>query len=507
MTRSTRLAVDSPDEIPAGIARPPANSALAGIGLMLTGIALFSINDALGKWLLATYSVAELLLIRSVAALILLAPFVRQAGIAAFTRAPRPGLQILRVVLSTLEVAMFFWAVSYLPLADTVTFYLAGPIYVTALSVIVLGEKVGWRRWTAVLVGFAGVVLALRPSAASFTLPALIALTGSLIFAGLMIVTRLLRETSNTVLVAGQLGGTLLLGAVLAPFGWVTPSPLDLALLSLFGVFSIMALVCVNLSLKRSGGQRRGALPIHDHRLGDRAGLCRVRRRARRPHARRRGRHRRRRALHLLARAEAGRAGSDAAAPPVSSSRTAASRSFDHLVGAQQERRRQLDADRFGGLEIDDQLKPGRLLDRQIGGLRTVENLRHVGGDAAQARLDMDSVGHEPARLDVGPEDEHRRKAVLKGQLRDVALVRGKQGTGQNEQHLRRALGQGPECRIDIIWQALELHAAQLKPESARPVLRGAELVGRPSVPQHPQAGLVGNVCVSSSTCFSANSG
>ena len=230
----------------------PANSALAGIGLMLAGIALFSINDALGKWLLATYTVAELLLIRSVAALILLAPFVRQAGIAAFTRAPRPGLQILRVVLSTLEVAMFFWAVSYLPLADAVTFYLAGPIYVTALSVIVLGEKVGWRRWTAVLVGFAGVVLALRPSAASFTLPALIALTGSVIFAGLMIVTRLLRETSNTVLVAGQIGGTLLFGAVLAPFGWVTPSPLDLALLSLFGVLSIMALVCVNLSLKRA---------------------------------------------------------------------------------------------------------------------------------------------------------------------------------------------------------------------------------------------------------------
>src|SRR5262245_27258678 len=164
---------------------------LAGIGLMLAAITLFSINDALGKWLLATYSVGELLLIRSAAALVLLAPFIRQAGLTAFTQAPRPVLQLVRVVLSTLEVAMFFWAVSYLPLADTVTFYLAGPIYVTALSVIILGEKVGWRRWAAVLVGFAGVVLALRPSAASLTLPALIALTGSLIFAFLMIATRL----------------------------------------------------------------------------------------------------------------------------------------------------------------------------------------------------------------------------------------------------------------------------------------------------------------------------
>jgi drug/metabolite transporter (DMT)-like permease len=228
----------------------PARTAVAGIGLMLAGIALFSVNDALGKWLLATYSVGELLLIRSAAALILLAPFVRQAGIAAFTGAPRPGLQIVRVVLSTLEVAMFFWAVSYLPLADTVTFYLAGPVYVTALSVILLGEKVGWRRWAAVLVGFAGVVLALRPTAASLTLPALIALTGSVFFAFLMIATRFLRETPNTVLVGGQIAGTLVFGAVAAPFSWVTPSPRDFALMALFGVLSIMALACVNRSLK-----------------------------------------------------------------------------------------------------------------------------------------------------------------------------------------------------------------------------------------------------------------
>ena len=73
---------------------PTARTSLAGIGLMLAGIGLFSINDALGKWLLTTYSVGELLLIRSAAALVLLVPFVRQAGLAAFRTAPRPGLQI-----------------------------------------------------------------------------------------------------------------------------------------------------------------------------------------------------------------------------------------------------------------------------------------------------------------------------------------------------------------------------------------------------------------------------
>src|SRR5262249_24905505 len=94
------------------------------------------------------------------------------------------------------------------------------------------------------------VLLALRPSAATFTLPALIALTGSIIFAFLMIATRQLRETPNTVLVAGQIVGTLIFGLILAPFGWVTPSLLDLTLLTLFGVLSIVGLSCVTLSLK-----------------------------------------------------------------------------------------------------------------------------------------------------------------------------------------------------------------------------------------------------------------
>jgi drug/metabolite transporter (DMT)-like permease len=145
---------------------------------------------------------------------------------------------------------MFFWAVSYLPLADAVTFYLAGPIYVTALSVVLLGEKVGWRRWGAVMVGFVGVVLALRPSAASFTLPALIALGGSIFFAVVMVTTRMLRHTSDMVLISGQVSATLLFGTAFAPFGWVTPSLRDFLLLSLFGVVSIAALACVNRSLK-----------------------------------------------------------------------------------------------------------------------------------------------------------------------------------------------------------------------------------------------------------------
>ena len=140
-----------------------------------------------------------------------------------FLRLERPGLHVLRVVLSTLEVAAFFVAVRYLPLADVITFYLASPIFVTALSALVLREQVGWRRWCAVGVGFCGVLIAMQPSAQTITWPALIALGGSTCFAVLMLITRSLRGASDAVLASSQFIGTFTFGALLLPFGWVTP--------------------------------------------------------------------------------------------------------------------------------------------------------------------------------------------------------------------------------------------------------------------------------------------
>ena len=145
---------------------------------------------------------------------------------------------------------MFFWAVTYLPLADAVTFYLAGPIYVTALSATLLGEHVGWRRWTAVVVGFIGVLIALQPSPATLTWPALIALAGSFFYALLMIVTRYVRGTNDVVMAAGQISTTLVFAIVAAPFGW-QPLPLgDALLMALLGFVAVIALMSVNRSLK-----------------------------------------------------------------------------------------------------------------------------------------------------------------------------------------------------------------------------------------------------------------
>jgi len=131
-----------------------------------------------------------------------------------------------------------------------VTFYLAAPIFVTALSALFLDEQVGWRRWSAVLLGFAGVIITLRPSAATLTWPALIALTGSFFFSLLLIATRTLRGTADIVLTGGQIAATLLFGTVAAPFGWIMPSWPDLCGLALLGLVAIIGLFCVNRSLK-----------------------------------------------------------------------------------------------------------------------------------------------------------------------------------------------------------------------------------------------------------------
>jgi drug/metabolite transporter (DMT)-like permease len=228
----------------------PRSNILAGIALMVLGIFLFVCNDALGKWLLGTYSVWQMLMIRSVAALVILSPLIARIGAAPFTGAPRPGLQILRVVMSVTESIMFFWSVAYLPLADTVTFYLAAPIYVTALSAIFLKEPVGWRRWSAVVIGFIGVVIALRPSAATLTFPALIAISGSFFFSIFLITTRMLRGTHDVVLVSGTFGAMLLASGAVAPLAWVTPSLRDLVLLLLLGLVSMVAFACLNRALK-----------------------------------------------------------------------------------------------------------------------------------------------------------------------------------------------------------------------------------------------------------------
>jgi drug/metabolite transporter (DMT)-like permease len=235
------------DQIPAFGRR---GGAMAGILLMLVSVLLFSLNDALGKWLVATYSVTQIMLVRGIASLVVLAPFLLRGGMEPLRTAPQPMLQLVRVVLSTAEVGFFYFALGYLPLADAMTYYLAAPIYVTAMSALFLKERVGPYRWSAVLVGFAGVLVALRPSSEALSLGSLVAIGGSMFFALFLIVTRKLRGTSNAVLVGWQFAASTVVGAVGSLWGWTPVAGSDFMLLLVLGVVAVSAFALMNVSLK-----------------------------------------------------------------------------------------------------------------------------------------------------------------------------------------------------------------------------------------------------------------
>jgi multidrug transporter EmrE-like cation transporter len=273
------------------------DSSRLGIAFMILGMAMFTLNDALGKWLVADYAVGQLIAIRSLVALVLLLPLLwRRPDI--WRRLPaQPGRHLLRVVLVAAEVSCFYWAVRYLPLAETFMFYLAAPIFVTALSVPLLGEQVGFYRWSAILVGFAGVMLILSPGVAAFSWPALIAIAGSMSLALMLILARTLGGSDGLTLITrrGRRPDAALRVDHATGAG---PRPARPA---------------------RRGGDRRallpqsrgqaeravagGALPVHQHHLGVDPGLPRVGRPASVAGLDRRGNRHRQRAIHFRARA------------------------------------------------------------------------------------------------------------------------------------------------------------------------------------------------------------
>jgi S-adenosylmethionine uptake transporter len=239
-----------------GMAQPTAqNSAtrnvlLAGILLMLAGDFLFALNDAMGKWLVASFSVGQVVLMRSIGAFFVLGPMIAHQGAARLFRMERVELQILRVVMVTLDTAFFYAAVVHMPLADVMSFYMAGPIYVAALSHLLLGEKVGWRRWLAILLGFCGVLIMLKPSSEAFSPSSGFAFVGSIAFAFAIILNRRLRGTSDTNLVTWQTIGAMVVGGVLTIGAWKTPSALDLSAMLLLGIVSCGGHLMITRALK-----------------------------------------------------------------------------------------------------------------------------------------------------------------------------------------------------------------------------------------------------------------
>jgi drug/metabolite transporter (DMT)-like permease len=235
------------------VADAAAPRATAGLGLGALAFGLFSLMDALVKWLSADYPVPQILLCNALFALVPVGAMVARGGGLPQLRTRRLGLHLVRGVLGTTGGFLAFYAFSRLPLADAYAIIFATPLLITALSVPILGEAVGWRRWSAVLIGFVGVLVMLRPGVAPLGAGSLAALGAACASACAILLVRKLSITETTPSIAFYSNVTaVVLVAIVFGRAFVLPSPIDLALMATSGLLGGTALLVLIAAYRRS---------------------------------------------------------------------------------------------------------------------------------------------------------------------------------------------------------------------------------------------------------------
>ena len=208
-----------------------------GIAYAVAGMLLMSVMDTIVKWLSTGYPVSEIVLFRNVFGLLPLLVALALTGGPKSLRSPQPLLMILRALFALGAGFMFFAALRTIPLADAFALAFTGPLFITALSVPLLREKVGIHRWSAVIVGFIGTLVILRPAGQTFDPAAFLVIGAAFCYAMVMILTRRLAPRNTTLsMMIWAAAISILISGALVPFEWVTPSPLDFALLALMGL-------------------------------------------------------------------------------------------------------------------------------------------------------------------------------------------------------------------------------------------------------------------------------
>ena len=224
---------------------------MLGVVMMLSGIAGFAMMDALIKWLTTDYPVTQVVALRSWFGLPLLCLLAHFEGGFGALKTNRPQVHVLRYILVLTLSFTFFWALSQMKLVDAVALSFAAPIFIAALSVVVLKESVGWHRWAAIGAGFCGVLIMLRPGMGVLQWAALVVLYSALAYALLAITTRAFKATESTAsLVLYPQLGVSLTGIFLAPLFWVSPTLSDLGLFALAGMFGSVGIICITQAFR-----------------------------------------------------------------------------------------------------------------------------------------------------------------------------------------------------------------------------------------------------------------
>ena len=199
------------------------NNPRLGIMLMLATMLVFATQDGFSRFLAEKYNVMTVVLFRYwfFAAFVLALSASREGGIRRVAKSNRPGLQIFRGVLLVAEICVMILAFVLLGLVEAHAIFATYPLIVSALSGLVLGEPIGWRRRVAVAAGFVGVLIILRPGFQVFSPDALVALTAAVMFAIYSLATRLVAryDSAETSFFYTGVSGAVAI-TLIAPFWW-----------------------------------------------------------------------------------------------------------------------------------------------------------------------------------------------------------------------------------------------------------------------------------------------
>ena len=236
---------------------------LAGVLCLVAGIAIFSVQDLVLKVLSGAYPVHQAMVFRSVVALPLLLALVAWDGGLRTIRSPRAPLLALRGMILFSAYTSYYLGLAALPMSLCISLYFAGPLFTTILSALFLRESITPARWAAVTLGFAGILIVLRPGGALFDAAAILPIYSGFAYAVTAVLARSLRgnESAPTMAFYGNavyMVGGLLMGAALAHVGstnnehrslafllrgWEVPTTRDLVLLAICGAVAAFGTV------------------------------------------------------------------------------------------------------------------------------------------------------------------------------------------------------------------------------------------------------------------------
>ena len=206
---------------------------LRSISLMVIASGLLTVNDAMVKWLAQSYPVGQVMTLRGVFVIAVVVLWSMARRRTSELRVSNWRLQLTRGALMSLSTFLFVTALALMPIADAIAIAFAGPVIATALAALLLNESVGWRRWSAIAVGFAGVVVMVRPTPELIRVVAIVPLLAATVGAFRDIVTRRMgtggESTPAIMLISTSV--VTLAGLFTIPLGW---APLAMADLILF---------------------------------------------------------------------------------------------------------------------------------------------------------------------------------------------------------------------------------------------------------------------------------